>query len=33
VKQALLAHPHTVGERGMTQSPDYADPERFALEP
>jgi transcriptional regulator with XRE-family HTH domain len=32
LSQALLTHPHTVGERGMTQSPEYADPGRFALE-
>jgi hypothetical protein len=32
LSQALLTHPHTVGEQGMTQSPDYADPGRFALE-
>jgi transcriptional regulator with XRE-family HTH domain len=32
VSQALLTHPHKVGERGITQSPEYTDPRRFALE-
>jgi transcriptional regulator with XRE-family HTH domain len=32
VSQALLTHPHKVGERGITQSPEYTDPGRFALE-
>jgi transcriptional regulator with XRE-family HTH domain len=32
VRQALLTHPHKVGEQGITQSPEYADPGRFALE-
>ena len=31
--QAHLTHPHTVGEQGISQSPDYTDPGRFALEP
>jgi hypothetical protein len=33
VRQAHLTHPHTVGDRGISNSPDYADPGRFALEP
>jgi transcriptional regulator with XRE-family HTH domain len=33
VAQAQLTHPHTVGDAGTAQSPDYADPEQFALEP
>jgi transcriptional regulator with XRE-family HTH domain len=33
VAQAHLTHPHTVGDAGTSQNPDYADPERFALEP
>jgi transcriptional regulator with XRE-family HTH domain len=32
VTQALLTHPHTVGEQGITQSPEYTDPRRLALE-
>jgi hypothetical protein len=32
LRQARLTHPHTVGERGVSPSPDYTDPERFALE-
>jgi transcriptional regulator with XRE-family HTH domain len=33
VRQAHLTHPHTLGDEGTSQSPGYADPERFALEP
>jgi transcriptional regulator with XRE-family HTH domain len=33
VAQAHLTHPHTVGDAGTLQSPDYADPGRFSLEP
>jgi transcriptional regulator with XRE-family HTH domain len=33
VAQAHLTHPHTVTDAGISQSPDYTDPERFALEP
>jgi transcriptional regulator with XRE-family HTH domain len=33
VAQAHHTHPHTVGDTGTSQSPGYADPERFALEP
>jgi transcriptional regulator with XRE-family HTH domain len=33
LKQAHTTHPHTVGDRGISQSPDYTDPGRFALEP
>jgi transcriptional regulator with XRE-family HTH domain len=32
VKQAHLTHPHTVGDAGVSNSPDYTDPGRFALE-
>jgi transcriptional regulator with XRE-family HTH domain len=32
LRQAHLTHPHTVGEQGITQSPEYTDPRRFALE-
>jgi transcriptional regulator with XRE-family HTH domain len=32
VNQALLTHPHTVGEQGMTPTPEYTDPGRFAFE-
>jgi transcriptional regulator with XRE-family HTH domain len=32
VRQAQFTHPHTVDERGLSNSPDYADPRRFALE-
>jgi hypothetical protein len=32
VRQAHLTHPHTVGEAGVSSSPDYTDPGRFALE-
>jgi transcriptional regulator with XRE-family HTH domain len=32
VAQAQLTHPHTVDEAGASQSPAYADPERFTLE-
>lgn len=33
VRQAHLTHPHTVGERGISKSPEYTDPERYALQP
>jgi transcriptional regulator with XRE-family HTH domain len=33
VAQARHTHPHTVSDAGTSQSPDYADPGRFALEP
>jgi transcriptional regulator with XRE-family HTH domain len=33
VTQAHLTHPHVVDAGGISQSPDYTDPERFALEP
>jgi transcriptional regulator with XRE-family HTH domain len=33
VRQARLTHPHTVGDRGISNSAEYADPERYALEP
>jgi transcriptional regulator with XRE-family HTH domain len=33
LRQAHLTHPHTIGDRGISQSPDYTDPRRFALEP
>ena len=33
LRQAHLTHPHTVGDRGISQSADYTDPGRFALEP
>jgi transcriptional regulator with XRE-family HTH domain len=33
VKQAYLTHPHTVGDQGISNSPDYTDPEQFALQP
>jgi hypothetical protein len=32
VRQAHLTHPHTVGDRGISESPGYTDPGRFALE-
>jgi transcriptional regulator with XRE-family HTH domain len=32
VAHAHLTHPHTVGDAGTSQSPDYTDPEQFALE-
>jgi hypothetical protein len=32
LRQARLTHPHTLGERGVSQSPDYTEPGRFALE-
>jgi hypothetical protein len=31
VTHARITHPHTVGERGISQSPAYTDPGRFAL--
>jgi hypothetical protein len=33
VRQAHHTHPHTVGQTGKSQSLDYTDPGRFALEP
>jgi hypothetical protein len=33
VMHAHLTHPHMVGDGGTSQSPDYTDPGRFALEP
>jgi transcriptional regulator with XRE-family HTH domain len=33
VEQARLTHPHTVGDGGISPSPDYTDPGQFALEP
>jgi hypothetical protein len=33
VRDAHLTHPHTISERGTSDSPDYADPGRFTLEP
>jgi transcriptional regulator with XRE-family HTH domain len=33
VRQAHLTHPHILGAQGISPSPDYADPGRFALEP
>jgi transcriptional regulator with XRE-family HTH domain len=33
VRQARVTHPHTVGDAGTSDNPDYANPERFALEP
>jgi transcriptional regulator with XRE-family HTH domain len=33
LRQADLTHPHTVGDAGTSQSPGYADPGRFTLEP
>jgi transcriptional regulator with XRE-family HTH domain len=33
VAQAHHTHPHTVSDAGTSQSPEYADPGRFALEP
>jgi transcriptional regulator with XRE-family HTH domain len=32
VREAQLTHPHTVGDRGISQSLHYTDPERFALD-
>jgi transcriptional regulator with XRE-family HTH domain len=32
VRHAHLTHPSTVGDRGVSQSPDYTDPARLALE-
>ncbi|MGB9185745.1 MAG: MEDS domain-containing protein [Solirubrobacteraceae bacterium] len=32
VSQALLTHPHKVGEQGIRESPEYTEPGRFALE-
>jgi transcriptional regulator with XRE-family HTH domain len=33
LRQAHLTHPHTLGEKGLTSSDEYASPERYALEP
>ena len=33
VRHAHLTHPNTVGDQGLSQSPPYTDPARFALEP
>ena len=33
LSQARLTHPHTMGDAGMSRSPDYTDPGQFALEP
>jgi transcriptional regulator with XRE-family HTH domain len=33
VTEAHLTHPQTVGDHGISESPDYTDPGRFALEP
>jgi transcriptional regulator with XRE-family HTH domain len=33
LRQAHLTHPHMLGDRGISQSPDYTDPGRFSLEP
>jgi hypothetical protein len=33
LRQAHHTHPRTIGEGGISPSPDYADPGRFALEP
>lgn len=32
MREAHLTHPHTVGDPGVSKSPGYTDPERFALE-
>ncbi len=32
-RQALVTHPHTIGEEGITSSPDYGDPAGFVLGP
>jgi transcriptional regulator with XRE-family HTH domain len=32
LRQAHLTHPHTLGDTGVSSSPDYTDPGRFALE-
>jgi transcriptional regulator with XRE-family HTH domain len=33
LREAHLTHPHTIGNTGISQSPDYADPATFSLEP
>ena len=33
LRQADLTHPHMLGDGGISQSPDYTGPGRFALEP
>jgi transcriptional regulator with XRE-family HTH domain len=33
VRDAHLTHAHTVGDRGTSRTAEYAEPERFALEP
>jgi transcriptional regulator with XRE-family HTH domain len=33
VAQARLTHPHTFRDTGLSQNPEYTDPEAFALEP
>ena len=33
MRQAHLTHPHTVDDRGVSQSSDYTDPGRFTLQP
>jgi hypothetical protein len=33
LRDAHLTHPHTIGDTGISQSPDYADPRAFGLEP
>lgn len=33
LSQARLTHPHTMGDAGMSRSPDYTDPGQLALEP
>jgi hypothetical protein len=33
LRQAHLTHPHTLGDTGISPSPDYTDPGLFALEP
>jgi len=32
MRQAHLTHPHTVGDRGISNSREYANPERYALQ-
>lgn len=33
IRQAHLTHPHTIGDDGVSKSPDYAEPGRFVFEP
>lgn len=33
VREAHLTHPRVMDDRGVSKSPDYAEPHRFALEP